>query len=823
MNFQRLAAGLLCVTSALAVTPQAFGAASAPATTQPKPSAVAHPHLWPKSASPRAITDARTETAITRLLSGMSLAEKVGQTIQADISAITPDDLRLYPLGSVLAGGNSGPYGDDRAPASQWVKLIDAFRAVAVEARPGHTPIPIIFGVDAVHGHNNIVGATIFPHNIGLGAARDPGLVERISRATAEEAAATSVDWTFGPTLAVPRDPRWGRAYEGFSERPDISRAYAGAVTLGLQGRLVAGKPLAAGRIVGSAKHFVGDGGTVGGKDQGDAAIPESELIRLHAQGYPPAVAAGILTVMTSFSSWNGAKHSGNRSLLTGVLKQRMGFEGFVVSDWSAYSQIPGCSTVSCPQAMDAGLDMYMAPDGWKGLFDNTLAQVKSGQIPMARLDDAVRRILRVKFKAGLFGGNRPLEGQFERLGSPAHRALAREAVRKSLVLLKNDGVLPIRASAKVGVAGDGADDIGKQSGGWTLSWQGTGNRNPDFPHGQSIYSGIAEAVKAGGGQAELAPDGQFKTRPDVAIVVFGENPYAEFQGDVATLEYQAGDKRDLALLKSLKASGVPVVAVFLSGRPMWTSPEINASDAFVAAWLPGSEGGGVADVLVRKPDGRVDHDFSGRLSYSWPSRAGPDPPWKSPLFTYGYGLSYGRPAPRPRLSEDPGMVTAPPNVDRYFVGGRTAAPWTLALQGSVSARPVDAGAQEAGRLAEWSGPGAIAITGGPVDLSRQTTGDMALLFRYRVDVAPPAPVMLGMACGDNCSGKLDVTSLITAAPGAGWRTIKIKLSCFRTAGAKMDRVTAPFELATDGRFSLAFSELRLVSNEGDAVCPGQP
>jgi len=405
MKIQRRPAVLLCMASVLALTPAAVVSAS-PA----KLSAVAHPALWPKTSSPAAITDTATEAMITRLMAGMSLEEKVGQTIQADISSITPDDLRRYPLGSVLAGGNSGPYGDDRAPVARWVELIRAFRAVAAETRPGHAPIPLIFGIDAVHGHNNIIGATIFPHNIGLGAARDPVLVGRIAAATAEEAAATGVDWTFGPTLAVPRDPRWGRTYEGFSDRPDLARAYAAPITLGLQGPLVAGKPLAAPHIVGSAKHFLADGGTEGGKDQGDARISEDELIRLHAQGYPPAIAAGILTVMTSFSSWNGVRLSGNHSLLTDVLKGRMGFDGFVVSDWSAYSQIPGCTSTSCPQAINAGLDMYMAPDGWKGLYQNTLDQVRSGQIPMNRLDDAVRRILRVKAKAGLFANARPVE-----------------------------------------------------------------------------------------------------------------------------------------------------------------------------------------------------------------------------------------------------------------------------------------------------------------------------------------------------------------------------------------------------------------------------
>lgn len=819
----------MSVSSLLRVSALALilgGGLTAPVLAQ-GPSAVAHPELWPKAASPAAITDARTEAFITELMSRMSLEEKVGQTIQADASTITPEDLRQYPLGSVEAGGNTAPGGDDRAAPPRWVDWIEAYRAVALEKREGHTPIPIIFGIDAVHGHNNIVGATLFPHNIGLGAARDPDLIRRIGEVTAQEVAATGADWTFGPTVAVPRDERWGRAYEGYAEDPEVVKSYAGPMTLGLQGVLVAGKPLAAGHVAGSAKHFLADGGTENGKDQGDARISEADLIRLHAQGYPPAIDAGVLTVMVSFSSWNGVKHTGNKSLQTDVLKGRLGFQGFVVGDWNAHGQVEGCTTTNCPQAYNAGMDMVMAPDSWKGLFDNTLAQVKDGTIPMARLDDAVRRVLRVKVKAGLFDNQRPLEGKFDLLGAPAHRAVAREAVRKSLVLLKNDGVLPLKSSAHVLVAGDGADDIGKAAGGWTLTWQGTGNKNSDFPNGQSIFGGIAEAVKAGGGSAELSVSGDFKQKPDVAIVVFGENPYAEFQGDITNVEYQPGEKTDLALLRKLKAAGVPVVAVFISGRPLWTNPEINASDAFVAAWLPGSEGGGVADVLIGDAAGKPRHDFQGRLSYSWPKRADQEPinvgdKDYDPQFAYGYGLSYARPGKVAMLSEDPGVASAAVNVDRYFVAGHVPAPWTMDANGAVSLKTIDAGAQENARQATWSGEsdGTVTISGAPVDLSRQTTGDMAIALRYRVDASPGKPVSLALACGESCGATVDVTSTLSGAKLGEWRTAKIKLSCFKAKGADMTHVSAPFTLSTAGRMTLSFTEIRLASNEGDAFCP---
>jgi beta-glucosidase len=490
------------------------------------------------------------------------------------------------------------------------------------------------------------------------GAAHDSDLIRRIGQATAAEVAATGMNWTFAPTLSVPRDVRWGRSYEGYSEDPRVVADYAEPITVGFQGPLVAGRPLAPDHVVATAKHFLADGGTKGGVDQGDAELSEADLIRLHAQGYPAAIDAGILSVMISASSWNGVKNANNIGLLTDVLKGRLGFKGLVVGAWNAQGQVLGCSQSDCPQALNAGLDMFMAPDTWKALDEHTVAEVRSGIIPIARLNDAVRRVLRVKFKAGLFDARLPIAGQFDLLGQAAHRMIAREAVRKSLVMLKNNrGLLPIKPSAYVLVAGDGADNIGKQCGGWTFSSQGVGNRNIDFPNGQSIYAAIADAVGAGGGQAELAADGNYRNRPDVAIVVFGEDPYAESHGDLNTLEYQRGNKRDLNLLKKLKADRIPVVSVFLSGRPLRTTLEIRSSDAFVAAWLPGTEGGGIADVLIGQLDGRPRYDFEGKLPYSWPRRsyrtAGhQDEKDYDPEYPYGYGMTYAAGKRVPVLSE---------------------------------------------------------------------------------------------------------------------------------------------------------------------------
>ena len=803
------------------------------------PAATAHPARWPRAASPAAMTDATTEAFVARLLASLTVEEKVGQMIQADIGSITPDDLKTYPLGSILAGGNSSPGGDERASADKWVALARAFRAAAA-ARPG-AKVPLIYGIDAVHGHNNVVGATIFPHNIGLGAMRDPALVERIGAATAREVAATGADWTFGPTLAVPRDDRWGRTYEGYSEDPEVQRAYAGPMTRGLQGVLAADRPLAPGHIAGSAKHFLADGGTHDGKDQGDYRGDEAALIDIHLGGYPAAIEAGVLSVMASFSSWNGLKHSGNPTILRDVLHGPLGFKGFVVSDWNAHGQLPGCTNESCALAVNAGIDMLMAPDSWKPLYANTLAQVKAGQIPMARVDEAVTRILRAKVKAGLFRPDRPVEGKLDALGSPAHRAIARAAVRESLVLLKNEGgALPIRAGAKVLVAGTAADDIGQAAGGWTLTWQGTGNSNRDFPNGQSIWGGIREAVAAGGGTATLSADGAFTTRPDVAIVVFGETPYAEFQGDVDTLDYVPTGP--LETLKRLKAAGIPTVSVFLSGRPLWTNPEINQSDAFVAAWLPGTEGGGVADVLVGDRAGKTRHDFRGTLSFSWPKNAAGAPlnrgmPGYDPQFAYGYGLTYARGGRVGTLSEVSGIAGTGSTVDRYFVAGKYVAPWALMLgdaggqskpplggagtspRGGVASSSVDDLGQESGQRFVFAGkgPATAQIWGTPVDLTRQANGEMALAFRYRVDAAPGAPVMLEVQ-----GGRLDVTRLLRDAPVGSWRTVKLRLSCFRDAGADLAKVETPFAVATAGVLDLSVSEIKLASNEGDAICPAR-
>ncbi|HCO45207.1 MAG TPA: 1,4-beta-D-glucan glucohydrolase, partial [Erythrobacter sp.] len=490
------------------------------------------------------------EARVQAILARMTLEQKVGQIIQADIASVTPEDVRRYRLGSVLNGGNSGPGGDDLAPAQDWLALADAFYEASMDVGPGEPAIPIVWGTDAVHGHSNIVGATIFPHNVGLGAARDPELIERIGKVTAVEIRVTGQEWTFAPTVAVPQDYRWGRAYEGYSSDPALVAAYVGSMIRGLQGPPSTTPILAGPHVAASTKHYLADGATTDGKDQGDAAISELELRLVHGAPYIPAIESGVATIMTSFSSWNGVKLSAHRGLVTDVLKGRMNYGGLVITDWNAHGQVAGCSNASCPRAVDAGIDMFMAPDSWRMLYDSTLAQVRDGTIAMERLDDAVARVLRLKERLGLFDMGKPsqraLSGEYELLGAPDHRAVAREAVRKSMVLLKNTGVLPLQPGGRILVAGDAAHDIARQSGGWTLSWQGTGLDNSLFPGATSLWEGIEQAATASGGSAELSPEGSFTERPDAAIVVFGETPYAEFQGDIASLQLRPELRRPI-------------------------------------------------------------------------------------------------------------------------------------------------------------------------------------------------------------------------------------------------------------------------------------
>src|SRR3569833_318778 len=466
----------------LGLVPLLSGATRAADPASPTQSAaVIHPALWPEQ-PPALAPDPALEARIGQLLGEMTLEQKVGQLIQADIGSITPDDLRHFPLGSIQNGGSASPGNNEFSAPSEWLALAERCYEASMDPANGPRHIPTQWGTDAVHGRNNLVGATIFHHNIGLGAARDPELNRSIGEETAREVRATGMEWTFAPTLAVVRDDRWGRTYESYSEDPQIVRDYAGQMVTGLQGKPGTAQFLDAAHVIATAKHYMGDGGTRG-HDQGDNRASETELRDIHFPGYPAALAAGVQSVMASFSSWQGVKMHGNRVLLTDVLKQRLHFDGLVVGDWNGHGQIPGCTNVSCAAAINAGMDVIMAPDCWKQLYATTLAQVRSGVIPLSRIEDADRRILRVKLRLHLLDIGRPssraLSGHFDELGSPEHRAIARRAVRESLVLIKNQKhVLPLNPHQHVLVAGDAADSTARQSGGWTITWQGTGVTN---------------------------------------------------------------------------------------------------------------------------------------------------------------------------------------------------------------------------------------------------------------------------------------------------------------------------------------------------------
>lgn len=815
---------LACMAAALGAGGCATVDRPAPGTASASPASE-----WPAVRS-RVPRDAALEARADALIARMSVEDKVAQMIQPETPNISPADVGRYRFGSILNGGNGGPGpgSNERAPTAEWLRMADAYWDASRAGSAGRDWIPVMWGIDAVHGHANIIGATIFPHNIGLGAMRNPDLIRRIGEVTAREMAMTGLDWDFSPTLAVVRDDRWGRTYEGFSEDGEIVASYAGAMVEGLQGRPGTPGFLGPDKVIATAKHFVGDGGTAGGKDQGDNPAPAREIARLHGAGYPPAIEAGSQSVMISFSSVRGVKTTGDRDLIDGALKGRMNFDGLVVGDWNAHAQVPGCTVDRCAPAVNAGLDMFMVPENWRALHANTVAQVRSGEIPMARLDDAVRRILRIKLRAGLFDkprpSARPLAGRVELLGAPEHRAVARQAVRESMVLLKNAGkLLPLRANANVLVAGDGADNIAKQAGGWTIAWQGTGNTPADFPNAQSIWGGIREAVTAAGGTATLAADGRYAAKPDVAIVVFGEEPYAEFVGDRQTLEYSPADKKDLALLRRLKAAGIPVVSVFLSGRPMWVNPEINASDAFVAAFLPGSEGGGVADVLFRRTGVR---DFRGKLSYSWPRRADQGPINRGdaaydPLFAYGHGLTFASAGDVPILSEDrpPGVSAGADGV--FFGRGALPAGWSLVPVGGTALRNVDRRAQEDARAVTFTGAGDQSIVlqaGQPVDIAREAAGGLSLIVEYRVDAAATAAVDVSVA-----GRRVPVAGALRAAGTGRWTQLAVPLSCFALAGVDMTRVAVPFAMHSAGSLAMTISDVRIASVAAPATACARP
>ena len=842
---------------------------------------------WPRIQS-QVAQDPEAEVFIADIVSRMTLEEKVGQMIQPDLREVTPDEVTEYKLGSILNGGGAFPGNNKYATAAEWAETAETFYQASGHAFEGRGfRIPFAWATDAVHGHNNVFGATVFPHNIGLGAARNPDLIRQIGAVTAAEVTATGLDWTFAPTVAVPRDYRWGRVYEGYSEDPAVVHAYASAMVDGLQGEGT--ERFGPDRVLSTVKHWIGDGGTLDGVDRGENHYTEDYLINLHAAGYLSALEAGAQVVMASFNSWYNSKNydvmgslnynykiHGSRYLITDVLKEKMGFDGVVVTDWNGHSELNDCTAGDCPQVVLAGNDIIMvtARQDWQEFYKNTVSQVRNGTIPLARVDDAVTRILRVKRRAGLWEKPSPSlrrgAGEQSTLGAVEHRQLARRAVRESLVLLKNDGLLPLDRKASVLVLGSGADDIQKQTGGWSLTWQGNENTlERDFPDGSTVLSATREVI---GGDRVLT-DIDLAERNAIALVVIGEDPYAEMLGDIGktkTLEYselKRAYRRDLELIRELKQRGHRVVTVFYSGRPLYVNEELMLSDAFVAAWLPGTEAAGITDLLFSKGE----YDFTGRLPYSWPANKCDNtinitPPHLAhlsvpsfeqtvtnghePLFPIGYGLSMeerrsdsfaldigaikldtrdygcGMPTPDETAATEPLELfshTAPDDF-RLFISG-TSTDWrgVPVSRGSVTeidglrTTPIDRRHQQDAVRVEFTGknPAIVYLSvpdGEPVDLKRYLNSSGSLEFEIGVDTAPSKPIRIAMHCVWPCAGEVDLAGYIpNVVHGSGWATVSIPLKDLEEQGMDLATVTTPFLIYSDTVLTIRIGRVRLV------------
>ena len=797
---------------------------------------------WPALKSSFA-RDPAVEARAAEILASMTLEQKIGQMVQPEIKSITPAEVRTYYIGSVLNGGGSWPAMNKRAKVEDWVRLADAYYDASMST-DAKIPVPVIWGTDAVHGHSNVYGATIFPHNIGLGAAHDVELIERIAEATGQSTRATGVSWTFAPTVAVAQDARWGRTYESYSSQPALIREYAAAYVKGMQGLLDKD-----GNVVATAKHFIGDGATDGGKDQGNATVTQSTMINVHGQGYYGAIEAGVQTVMASFNSWNDVaagkdygKMHGTRDLLTIALKEKMGFDGFVVSDWNGIGQVTGCSDDNCAQAINAGIDMVMVPDKWKSFITNTIAQVKSGEIPQARIDDAVMRILRVMLRAGLWD-HKPSASQHA--GKPealVHRDLARRAVRESLVLLKNDGgALPLKRGQRVLLVGKSADSISNQTGGWSLTWQGTDNTNADFPNADSIAAGLREQLGEANVQLRDSAEGVDPASYDVIVAAIGETPYAETNGDIVPSDTVAHSRRhpeDLATLKAAAATGKPVVTVFLSGRPLYANDLINLSSSFVAAWLPGTEGKGVTDVLVAGADGKPAHDFRGKLTFPWPAVACPKAD-STPQFALDTGLRHGDRSNVGKLPEDATASCGDATAMGVF-NQSDIAPFTLqmaagseeqavgsdmnAIQRWPQAKPalqvatVQVNTQQDAKEVTWLAPARFfARNPSKNNLTSMATARGVVQFDVIVRQAPTKPVQFTVGCGANCGASLDLTATFSGDAVGRKQAVKVPLACFSKLGADLSGVDTPFSITADAPFAAAFTKIQVVAGAADA------
>ena len=767
-------------------------------------------------------------TFVNNLMKTMSIEEKVGQVIQADLDFIKPSDLRDYPIGSVLNGGNTSPRGKLRASPAEWKSLAQEFYE---ESKKTGASIPVLWGTDAVHGHSNVFGATIFPHNIGIGAAANPQLVEDIGAAVAEEVLATGLFWTFAPTVTIPQNFRWGRTYEGYSEDPVLVSKLGSAFIEGLQGTKK--EFLNDTKILGTAKHFLGDGGTYLGIDQGDTRANEENMRVIHGEPYFASLNSCVRVVMASFNSWNGSKVHGNKYLLTEVLKEKMNFTGFVVGDWNGHQQVPGCNTGSCPESFNAGVDMFMVPENWKALYKNTVKQVKDGEISKERLDDAVKRILTVKQQLGMFEGRVPNQTKYSEVGLQKNREIARRAVRESLVLIKNNNaVLPIKDQQKILVIGDSADSLKIQTGGWTLDWQGANNTNSDFPGSITFLQALKEYENLEITHKNSLSNLDLNKNYDLVIVAYGEEPYAEGVGDRKNLFYR--DSKTLNTLKRLKRNGNKVVSIFFTGRPLWTNEFINLSDAFVVAWLPGTESRGMTDVLVANEDGSVNYDFQGKLPFSWPS----DPnqstiafydPASDAEFDYGYGLTYKSPKALASLDESFEKSDDYGDLVEIF-SGKFNNPFEGFIQENNSPQIklsstnnttqndivqidfIDVDKQDDTLRVTFNADGNLnsfhILTTEVVGIEDFQSG--FLNFNARV-VESSGAIFLAATCGFGCMGSIDVTSLLVKSKSFDGYSVPLK--CLTDKGLDLSKTISPMILFGPADLTIDFKNISLSKN----------
>ena len=767
-------------------------------------------------------------TFVNNLMKTMSIEEKVGQVIQADLDFIKPSDLRDYPIGSVLNGGNTSPRGKLRASPAEWKSLAQEFYE---ESKKTGASIPVLWGTDAVHGHSNVFGATIFPHNIGIGAAANPQLVEDIGAAVAEEVLATGLFWTFAPTVTIPQNFRWGRTYEGYSEDPVLVSKLGSAFIEGLQGTKK--EFLNDTKILGTAKHFLGDGGTYLGIDQGDTRANEENMRVIHGEPYFASLNSCVRVVMASFNSWNGSKVHGNKYLLTEVLKEKMNFTGFVVGDWNGHQQVPGCNTGSCPESFNAGVDMFMVPENWKALYKNTVKQVKDGEISKERLDDAVKRILTVKQQLGMFEGRVPNQTKYSEVGLQKNREIARRAVRESLVLIKNNNaVLPIKDQQKILVIGDSADSLKIQTGGWTLDWQGANNTNSDFPGSVTFLQALKEYENLEITHKNSLSNLDLNKNYDLVIVAYGEEPYAEGVGDRKNLFYR--DSKTLNTLKRLKRNGNKVVSIFFTGRPLWTNEFINLSDAFVVAWLPGTESRGMTDVLVANEDGSVNYDFQGKLPFSWPS----DPnqstiafydPASDAEFDYGYGLTYKSPKALASLDESFEKSDDYGDLVEIF-SGKFNNPFEGFIQENNSPQIklsstnnttqndivqidfIDVDKQDDTLRVTFNADGNLnsfhILTTEVIGLEDFQSG--FLNFNARV-VESSGAIFLAATCGFGCMGSIDVTSLLVKSKSFDGYSVPLK--CLTDKGLDLSKTISPMILFGPADLTIDFKNISLSKN----------